>query len=190
INLRPCVDTNCEYSSCKKRDPSKYSTHRFFKRNRSKKCQTLSSDTAQDCQNQEESQEKHLTQTPIHNEPIVQINDTVTVKDDNTSTTESLDQLTTFVKTDEKCGLCDYIHSGKHNRWDNLEDDTILFVEASKNISNWLQSTTKFSDKIILHMTEHQQNVRIALRKDKTGIQDIIVTDGEFSYQIQGKLIF
>ncbi|GFW66093.1 uncharacterized protein TNCV_589191 [Trichonephila clavipes] len=189
INLRPCVDTNCDYSTCKKRDySSKYSSHRHFKRNWNKKRQVLSSEAAQDCQNQQEIQEKPLSQTPIHNEPTVQINGTVNVKDVNTSTTESLDQLTPSVTSDEKCGLCDYIHSGTHHRWDNLEDDTILFVEASKNISNWLQCTTKFSNKIILQMTENQKNIRVALRKDEAGIQDIIVTDGEHSYQIQAEM--
>ncbi|GFY44899.1 uncharacterized protein TNIN_223121 [Trichonephila inaurata madagascariensis] len=186
INLRPCVDTSGDNSSFRKRDnPSKYSSHRFLKRNWNKKRQALSSETAQEWQNQQESQEKHLSQTPVHNEPTVQIKDTVTVKDVNTSTTESLDELPPVVTSDEKCGLCDYIHSGTHHMWDDLEDDTILYAEASKNISNWLQRTTKFSNKVILQMRENQKNVRIALRKGETGIQDIIVSDGEISYQIQ-----
>ncbi|GFU24305.1 uncharacterized protein NPIL_441411 [Nephila pilipes] len=129
-------------------------------------------------------------QQPIYKEATVQTHDVVDVKDSSTSTTACMEHLSTFLSIDGKCGLCDFVHSGEHHRWNNLEDDATLFKDVSKNITKWLQRTPEFTDKIVLQKMEAKQKIRITLRKDKTGAQQILVTDGGFSYQIQGKRIF
>lgn len=101
-----------------------------------------------------------------------------------------LEHLTSFLSFDGKCGLCDFVHSGEHYRWDSLDDDATAFKEVSKSIGKWLHSTPKFVERIILQKAESCQKVRIILRRDKNGVQDILVTDGSSSFQIQGRIIF
>lgn len=108
-------------------------------------------------------------------------------KEISSSTSACFEHMTSFLSFDEKCGLCDFVLSGEHHRWSTLEDDATALKEVSKSVGKWLHSTPKFVDKIILRKSESCQKVRIILRKDRDGVQEILVTDGSTSYQIQGR---
>lgn len=177
---------------------SKYSSQSFFKHVWNRKHKTYTSVSTQcvrriSCDNhsfaakEQSSNDVENISIPVHKESVGQQTDgEIAGKEKCSSPSTCLEHLTSFLSFEGKCGLCDFVHSGEHYRWDSLEDDATAFKEVSKNIGKWLHSTPKFMDKIILQKTESCQKVRIILRKDRNGVQEILVTDGSSSYQIQG----
>ncbi|KAF8784795.1 hypothetical protein HNY73_010429 [Argiope bruennichi] len=163
--IKPCGIANCNCSLCQKIDNSSKCapTQRLFKNVWGRKHKTYSSDSTL-------SATKNSSDIP----------------NNSTSTTACLDHLTTHLSLNEKCGLCDFVESGKHDRWNSLEEDANLFREVSKNITKWLRTTPKCMKRIVLHSVEPEQKIRITLWKDKAGVQEILVTDGDQPCQIKG----
>lgn len=191
-----------ESPSCPKIEFSKYSSSQsFFKHVWSRKHKTyssvstqsirrLSSDNQIFLKKQHSSDDMESASNIILKESVAQQTD-IDMHDKEccqSPTTACFEHLTSFLSFDGKCGLCDFVHSGEHYRWDSLEDDATAFKEVSRSIGKWLHSSSKFMDKIILQKTESRQKLRIILRKDKNGVQEIFVTDGSTSYQIQGRI--
>ncbi|XP_055927756.1 dual specificity calcium/calmodulin-dependent 3',5'-cyclic nucleotide phosphodiesterase 1A-like isoform X3 [Argiope bruennichi] len=194
--IKPCGIANCNCSLCQKIDNSSKCapTQRLFKNVWGRKHKTYSSDstlsatknssdipsTKEDCDSEPPNQPQ-----AAYKESVVQTNEVTVVKDNSTSTTACLDHLTTHLSLNEKCGLCDFVESGKHDRWNSLEEDANLFREVSKNITKWLRTTPKCMKRIVLHSVEPEQKIRITLWKDKAGVQEILVTDGDQPCQIK-----
>lgn len=112
----------------------------------------------------------------------------VSFEDRSTSTIECVDSLGKVLLSDETCGLCDFLKSGSHSRWDGLETDATVFKVITRDIHELLNSSCNNMTRILLQQMEPRQNTRIVIKKDREGFKEIIISNGKSSYQIQGKL--
>ncbi|KAG8186445.1 hypothetical protein JTE90_012366 [Oedothorax gibbosus] len=111
----------------------------------------------------------------------------VSVEDRSTSTIECVDSLAKVLSSSETCGLCDFLKSGSHSRWDGLETDATVFKEITRDIHELLNTTCKNMTKIKLQKMEPRQNTRIVIKRDRDGLKEIIISNGGSAYQIQVK---